>query len=640
VRRLLAGLPIGLSFALALWAVASATAAQSGRSQFRIGTDLVAVDFQAVDDRGQPVVDLKPAELTLKVDGRQRDLRALQFVKIAATTAEAPTPPPALPPPYGTNDVAAPGRAVVLVIDVEHIGAGDGKATLDAAARFLDRLAPADRVGLVTLPIGKVEVDLTTRHARVREALSRITGKAAPPSALWTISLTEALAVLAEHNTNFQDRTQELVNRECRYADEQSTCRSAVVQEALRVARETERATRASLLALTDFLEGVRGVEGPKTVVYIAAGLLRTNDTAVDLQDLTRAAAAARVQLYVVQPHQAMLDATARGVPPNLAQDDDLRHGGLEDLAGATGGALFRLAAAGDRAFARIADEISAYYLLGFEPRAAERDGKPHRIEVTTTRPGVLVRARPTFIVDDPARFDAPIVTREMVRDFAAHQDLPLRAAAYAFRHTDVANMRIAVALEPTEPTATLNAAAFALIDPQGRVAAEWVEEGAGVVARPLLSAIVVPPGDYRLRAAAVDTNGRRGAVDYEFRAALTDAAPLRLGPLLVGDSASGRFILQLQPPPSAPTLTAYTEVYGEMPLAVPMSVAFEIAATADGPALITAKGNILVSADIDRRVATAVLPLDKLAPGEYVVRAAVSFDGKIVGRTIRTLRR
>jgi VWFA-related protein len=610
------------------------------RSQFRAGTDLVAVDFQAVDDRGQPIADLKPAELVLRVDGRVRDLRALQFVKIAPTSREAPRPPSNLPLPYATNDVPAPGRVVILVVDLQQIRAGEGKVVIDAANGLIDRLTPTDRVGLVTMPNGRVDVDLTVHHARVRKALEGVTGKAPRPGGLWTIGLAEAIAILTEQPASDKPVTDLVISRECRYAGTDSTCQSAVVQEAIRIAREMRLATRTSLMALTEFLEGVVAVDGPKTVVYISGGLISSDESTVDLQDLSRAAAAARAQLYILQPHQAMLDTTTRGVPPSLAQDDELRHGGLEDLAGTTGGVLFRLAAMADQAFTRVADEISGYYLLGFEPRPAERDGRPHKIELTTSRNGVVIRARPTFVIGAAEAADTPVVTRAMLRDFAAHQDLPLRTAAFAFRHTDAANVRIAVALEPTEPSATLTAAGFALIDPQGRVAAEWAEEGANVVARPVLSAVVLPPGEYRLRAVAVDTAGRRGSVDYEFSARLTDAAPLRLGPLMVGDSGNGRFSLQLQPAIDAPTLTAYTEVYGDMPLKTPMAVTFEIAATPDGPALVSGRGTVLATADIDRRVATAVLPLDKLAPGDFIVRAVVHFDGKVVGTTSRTLRR
>ena len=63
---------------------------------------------------------------------------------------------------------------------------------------------------------------------------------------------------------------------------------------------------------------------------------------------------------------------------------------GLEDLAGVTGGELFRMSGLGDLVFGRIADQISSHYLLGFEPRSGENNGKPHKIEITTTRKNVL----------------------------------------------------------------------------------------------------------------------------------------------------------------------------------------------------------------------------------------------------------
>ena len=40
-----------------------------------------------------------------------------------------------------------------------------------------------------------------------------------------------------------------------------------------------------------------------------------------------------------------------------------------------------------DNAFARLALELSGYYLLGFEPESVDRDGKPHRIKVTVPGP-------------------------------------------------------------------------------------------------------------------------------------------------------------------------------------------------------------------------------------------------------------
>jgi len=610
--------------------------------QFRGGTDIVAIDFLAFDADGRPVQDLKPNEITLKVSGRVRDIKSVQFVRLSATGAPAarPASAPALPLPFGTNEAGTVGRVVMIVIDHEQIRQGEGKGAIDAASRFLDRLAPTDRVGLVTMPNGRLEVDLTTTHDRVRKALSLIVGRAPRRGGISNISLDEALTVLKERIDPDKKFTNELIDRECKFAPEDSFCRTNVVQEALLLARDAELQTRASLTALAGLLKGLAPMEGPKSILFLSGSLVQFDETHLDLQEVARAAAAARAQMFVIQPHEAMLDATRRDQPPTMSIDDNRRLAGLQDLAGATGGELFRLSGPGDAVYARIADQISAYYLLGFEPRASEQNGKPHEIEISTTRPRVTIRARPMFVIDDPSRTPPPPLQPEtLVRDPGSHHDLPLRAVAYTFRDIDPKHVKVVVAVEPVESAATLTSAAFALVDISGERAAQWSEDGANVVRRPLLTGAAVPPGDYRLRVAAVDTTGRRGVVDYEFTAALTEAAPLSLGTLMLGWSDNGTFRPRLLLEPGATSVTGYVELYGVMPPGSSIGVSFEIAAGPDGVPLASAPGRLLASADRDRLVATGEIPLDGRAPGDYAVRVTVSVNGKVAGTAWRTLR-
>ena len=73
-----------LALSLVLTACAVGLSAQQSRPpQFRGGTDLVAIDFLAVRDDGRPVTDLKADEIVLRVDGKPRDIRSFQFVKVA-----------------------------------------------------------------------------------------------------------------------------------------------------------------------------------------------------------------------------------------------------------------------------------------------------------------------------------------------------------------------------------------------------------------------------------------------------------------------------------------------------------------------------------------------------------------------------
>ena len=79
-----------------------------------------------------------------------------------------------------------------------------------------------------------------------------------------------------------------------------------------------------------------------------------------------------------------------------------MREEGLR-LAQATRGDVFRVLSNSDFAFQRLALELSGYYLLGFEPEAGDRDGRPHDIAVAVRRDGVTVRSRRQFTIEPRA---------------------------------------------------------------------------------------------------------------------------------------------------------------------------------------------------------------------------------------------
>jgi Ca-activated chloride channel family protein len=70
----------------------------------------------------------------------------------------------------------------------------------------------------------------------------------------------------------------------------------------------------------------------------------------------------------------------------------------LEDVAEASGAGHFDVPVDADvrDAFTRIAEELRHQYLIGFVPDIF--DGQVHRIDVRSSRPGLIVRARRTFV--------------------------------------------------------------------------------------------------------------------------------------------------------------------------------------------------------------------------------------------------
>ena len=70
----------------------------------------------------------------------------------------------------------------------------------------------------------------------------------------------------------------------------------------------------------------------------------------------------------------------------------------LRKLSDETGGGYFELDKSSDLAptFTRIANELHSQYVLGFAPPAL--DGKVHRLTVRAKRPGLVVRARKSYL--------------------------------------------------------------------------------------------------------------------------------------------------------------------------------------------------------------------------------------------------
>jgi hypothetical protein len=83
----------------------------------------------------------------------------------------------------------------------------------------------------------------------------------------------------------------------------------------------------------------------------------------------------------------------------------------------------------------------------------------------------------------------------------------------------------------------------------------------------------------------------------------------------------------------------AQVEIYGAA-AGDAVGAVFELARSANGPALIALKGTFAPTKDPDRFLVTAAMPFGSLNPGDYIVRATVAVQGKPGGRVLRSLRK
>ena len=123
-------------------------------SVFRGTTDLVAVDVHVVTSSGEPVLGLTADKFEVLVNGRRRRLITANFVQGPRTDAGSTAAVPRAVDRPAAAPAAQDGRTFILALDVVGLSPEAVRDVIGAARRFVERLQPADRVGVFIHPVG------------------------------------------------------------------------------------------------------------------------------------------------------------------------------------------------------------------------------------------------------------------------------------------------------------------------------------------------------------------------------------------------------------------------------------------------------------------------------------------------------
>lgn len=604
------------SVALSCVAAGSPLAAQGGKGP-------ITLTVRAVTDTGDPVLDLKPADLAVKINGKAREVKSLKLVQVgagAARSAAAQAPPVSLaPPPFSTNATVAsaavsgePSRLILIAIDDESFGAGDSTYAKNAASQIVASLSPSDRVSVLTVPHGSSGLPPTPDRAAIGAAIAAVSGR--------------------ENSSE---------------TDAQIGCRTVVELQALKGVLQTVPTDEPATVV---FISG--GIAAPSTGSSQRTGSSRnssmqiTSDsecvaTTSDYQTFQTAARASSANLYIVHLPDVISSKAASTVT--------LLTSGAEYMASASGGTLIRFTGGSETALARVAKETGSYYVASFDSDPADKT-PTGRLEIRSIRDKVRVRAPSEVSLS--AKADAGAASggkapspKDMVRDLKAFRDLSLRATTIAQRNTGDDRIKVIVLFEPDAPSTgsgqagTITSATVGMVDDKGKLTAQWTAQDAELKSQPLLGVLAVPAGTYRVRVAAADSSGKAGAVDDAFTAGLTAAGPsLKLSGLTLfaqtGTGIAPR--LQFKDEPEAIVLF---ELYGRP--AGRLQARLEVAKTTDGAAIgAPVQPGASGTAEPDKFTLSAKIPIADLAPGDYVIRAIVNEEGQPEGKVTRTLRK
>lgn len=639
------------------------------RQTFETSAELVLVDVTVVDGDGLPLPRLTAGDFELQVNGEDREIASVQFVSTAPDASIEP--PSGREAAFSSNEAPTTGRLLLFVVDESNMRVGSGRTVLKTARLLMDRLAPGDLIGLARIPMGQGSVEFTTDRERVATALQRVTGTASISRNTFSrLRISEAWA----YDTNDLVLWQLAVDREC--AGESGpmfeACVIALQGDAYAMLTEARARAQATLGSLSALMTQLATLRTPINIIMISEGLFVARDRQ-NMADLAQRAAEARATLHIVRPGQAFFDIeeqTSSGI--SAFYDDGLLNEGLELLAGQTRGTLTQVSGgSGAAVFERLGRELSGYYLIGFEPTDADRTGRERRIEVDVDRRGVTVRARPTFVIREAATATTvadgaepgtttPGVTipapeeeiRALLTAPLPTRGVPMRIASYATANATDETLRVIIAAEIGEPAteAAEWPVGLLVLDENNRV----VVSNFGPVAlapasalsaspRLLLTSLSLEPGDYTLRLAVVDDEGRTGSVHHSIHARLEDAGGgLAASDLLLAAEASTD--AQARPTASSvmdsPILSATIELSGSDTRQLDGArVRVEVAETIDGPTLVTARTGLARRDNPSRRAYGSVLRLGLLPPGEYVARAVVSVPGEDERTVLRHFR-
>ena len=662
--------------ALALFTAAPALAQTppGDRPTFKTGVDLVRFDVRVTDEAGRPITDLRPEELEIYDDGKLLPIVLFQRVTEPAG-AYVDAAMRAVTAEVSSNEAFPRGHLYILIFDQQHITPGNEQRARLAAEQFIrTRVRPSDRVALFALPGPGPQIGFTADKLRAINELPKIRGsyQRVVSTAAGSMSIYEAHRILQGD----ERLTQEIIARMAsetgadiaagRVATGTSTIGSddSSASVTRRVAREnatvivnqTDSSTRQFLQYLADVVTGFRDIEGRKTVVLFSEGFFPDNVTR-ELETVAAAAAQSYCVFY-------SFDLNNRGPALNeayasettLATEIQSRIAPMSTLAVETDGMLVLDASARTAdALNLIAEQAQDYYLVGFTPSDEARlnRGKYRRISIRTKRPGARVSARTGYTVGP----DRTLADRRRAIDSVlgapfAQQGLKVDYTTYVMKAPEPGRHRVVLSLAAdlpvrAKPTDTADVVFIARDVRDGRVVASGTDtiplpaaarKGSPMGAAGWRVQFSVPAGSYMMRTVVREPGGLVGSADRRIEVRPLDGPEIAVSDLVLG-SALGA--LPVRPRAYAGDgLSGVIEAYARTPVQMEgLEVHVQLRKPGEETAVKSFSADVLDptedTAGVVRR-ARFTMPLEGIAPGDYIAQATVKARGEIVAERTR----
>jgi VWFA-related protein len=401
---------------LALQAGLTARAQAPPSVTFQVEVNYVDVDAIVTDQNGNFVSGLTQDDFEVFEDGTPQKIEMFSYVEVPSERAETfAALGRRVSADVRSNARPFDGRVYVIVLDDLDISPIRGGLVRSAARGFVERHFAANDLAAVVYTSGRVDAtqDFTNDPALLVAAIDKFVGRR-----------LRSAAVEALERHYQRQLSKGLGDRDAELAPDPQ---SAIVDAARPIdIRDLEREQRAvmvldTLRNLGEFLAGVRGrrkavllfSEGLEMPVGEIYGIHTATDVVGAIKDAITAAAKSNVNFFALDP-RGLIGMTSEYIETAGSHAPDVALGAfgaanaqqglltemkvsqdsLRTLAEETGGFAAVNQNTLGSAFTRIVDANSRYYVLGYYPPTQARDGRFHKIEVRTKRPGLHVSAR------------------------------------------------------------------------------------------------------------------------------------------------------------------------------------------------------------------------------------------------------
>src|SRR5687767_12509476 len=147
---------------------------------FKTGINFISVDVIVSDNKGNPILDLKPEEFSVSEDGKAQKIEQFSIVKIdPLDQVEGPSNGPIRTQADEQREAARPEvRLFTILLDDYHVRRGNDMAVRKPLIDFIqNQLAPADMVAIMYPMTPVNDISFTRNRASLISAIEKFEGR-------------------------------------------------------------------------------------------------------------------------------------------------------------------------------------------------------------------------------------------------------------------------------------------------------------------------------------------------------------------------------------------------------------------------------------------------------------------------------